>query len=92
MADKQSATISVRFSGNSFSIFTEIQKISQETGLSCNEIIRYLTTIGYEAYKRGAIAGFDGKVVLPEDDENTISHNNAKPSLPKDKSKSTFLD
>lgn len=98
MADNKSATISVRFSGKSLTIFKQIQCLSEQTGMSCNEIIRYLTTIGYEAYQRGAIASFDGKVILPPDDGAVI----AKTSSPvvvestnspvQERKRSTFLD
>lgn len=97
MADNKSATISVRFSGKSLTIFKQIQCLSEQTGMSCNEIIRYLTTIGYEAYQRGAIASFDGKVILPSDDEAVITKTNSpvveSTNNPvQERKRSTFLD
>lgn len=65
-------SMSVRFSGKYLELLDEIKEISTKTEQSNNNVMRYLMAIGLEAYKRGAIAGFDGKVVL-SDDETELS-------------------
>lgn len=65
--------ISVRFTGKSLSMYEEILSMQEECGVSCNEIIRSLMLIGLQAYKKGAVAGFDGKVILPEDSGEDLS-------------------
>ena len=47
--------------------------MQEECGVSCNEIIRSLMLIGLQAYKKGAVAGFDGKVILPDDSGEDLS-------------------
>lgn len=70
-------SMSVRFSGKYLELLDEIKELSAKTEQSNNNVMRYLMAIGLEAYKRGAIAGFDGKVVL-HDDEVELSGQQAQ--------------
>lgn len=60
-------SMSVRFSGKYLELLDEIKELSIKTEQSNNNVMRYLMAIGLEAYKRGAIAGFDGKVIISND-------------------------
>lgn len=88
-------SMSVRFSGKYLELLDEIKELSTKTEQSNNNIMRYLMAIGLEAYKRGAVAGFDGKVVLSDDEvelnrqqaQHLNQHDSAiiyKPLLPND--------
>lgn len=66
--EKAAESMSVRFSGKYLELLGEIKELSAKTEQSNNNVMRYLMAIGLEAYKRGAIAGFDGKVVLSDDE------------------------
>lgn len=65
---RMAESMSVRFSGKYLGLLDEIKELSTKTEQSNNNVMRYLMAIGLEAYKRGAIAGFDGKVVLSDDE------------------------
>ena len=64
---KSPVVISVRFTGKSLNMYEEIISMQEAFGVSCNEIMRSLMLIGLQAYKKGAVAGFDGKVVLADE-------------------------
>lgn len=64
---RMAESMSVRFSGKYLELLDEIKELSTKTEQSNNNVMRYLMAIGLEAYKRGAIAGFDGKVIISND-------------------------
>lgn len=64
---RMAESMSVRFSGKYLELLDEIKELSIKTEQSNNNVMRYLMAIGLEAYKRGAIAGFDGKVIISND-------------------------
>lgn len=66
MANKKEKVelVSLRFSGNvNINLLNQVKDIAGED-MTVSEVMRYLIMIGLEAYKNGAVANFDGKVLL----------------------------
>lgn len=95
----ESAAMSIRFSGKQeLDLHKSITAIVEHTGKSENSVMKYLMQLGLAWHNKGAVAGIDGKVILPPDDGAVI----AKASNPvvvestnnpvQERKRSTFLD
>lgn len=64
---KQEAIIStIRFASDTqLRLVDEVKQLSDECGVGYSDLVRNLIAIGLEAYKAGAVVGFDGRVILP---------------------------
>lgn len=89
---KDADVIAIRFAGSTQQeIIEKTKSLSLKLGVVHSELLRNLIAIGLAAYEKGAIIGFDGKVILPFSDSSIKDTESSNEETNLKKEESIFL-